>query len=144
MNERRKVFFDLELDESGYPPAATESLWAIPTENSVEYVLDNIPFFERVATIGDKIRVEEVAGRIWYRATICRTSHSLIRIVGLNGKDPIRVGRELEQMGCYWELDAAHHLIAVDVPREVLDRAQALLAQHATSGEIDYEEAILR
>ncbi|MEO5727236.1 MAG: DUF4265 domain-containing protein [Byssovorax sp.] len=144
MNKRRKVFFDLEQDESGYPPVATESLWAIPTENSMEYVLDNIPFFERVATIGDKIRVEEVAGRIWYRATIGRTSHSLIRIVGLDDKDPISVGRELEQMGCSWELDVAHHLIAVDVPHEVLDRARALLAQHAISGEIDYEEAILR
>ncbi len=144
MNDRRKVFFDLEQDESGYPPVATESLWAIPTEDFLEYVLDNIPFFERVATIGDRIRVEEVAGRIWYRATIGRTDHSLIRIVGLDDKDPISMGMELEQMGCSWELDAAHHLIAVDVPREVLDRAQILLAQHATSGEIDYEEAILR
>jgi hypothetical protein len=144
MNERRKVFFDLEQDESGYPPVATESLWAIPTEASTEYVLDNIPFFERVATIGDRIRVEEVAGRIWYRATIDRTSHSLIRVVGLDDKDPIHVGRELEQMGCSWELDAAHHLIAVDVPRGVLDRAQNLLAQHVVSGKIDYEEAILR
>lgn len=144
MNDRRKVFFELEQDASGYPPVATESLWAIHAETSMEYVLDNIPFFERVATIGDKVRGEEVAGRIWYRATTGRTSHSLIRVVGLDDNDPIDVGRELERMGCSWELDAAHHLIAVDVPREALDRVQTLLAQHAALGNIDYEEAILR
>jgi Domain of unknown function (DUF4265) len=144
MSENRKVFFDLEQDESGYPPVTTESLWGISTEAATEYVLDNIPFFEREATIGDKIRVEEVAGRIWYRATISRTSHSLIRVVGLDDKDPISLGMDLEQMGCSWELDAAHHLIAVDVPPEVLVRVQTLLAQYATSGKIDYEEAILR
>ena len=144
MSHRRKVFFELERDEAGYPPVATESLWAIGTETPSEYVIDNIPFFERVATIGDRILVEEVAGRIWYRATINRTSRSLIRVVGLDDTDPINVGRALEQMGCSWELDAAHHLIAVDVPREVLEQVQALLAHHATFGKIDHEEAILR
>jgi hypothetical protein len=138
------VFFELEQDESGYPPVATESLWAIGTEKPSEYIVDNIPFFERVATIGDKIFVEEVAGRLWYRATVSRTSHSLIRVVGLDDKDPTTMGMALEQMGCSWELDPAHHLIAVHVPREILVRAQALLAEHATLGEIDYEEAILR
>jgi hypothetical protein len=104
-------------------------VWAIPTEMSMAYVLDTIPFFERVATIGDRIRVEEVAGRIWYRATIGRTSHSLIHVVGLDGKNPIGVGSELEKMGCPWELDATHHIIAVDVPgicaRSSTDSARA-------------------
>lgn len=144
MSDRRRVFFELEQDESGYPPVATESLWAIGTQRPFEYIVDNIPFFERVATIGDTISVEDVAGRLWYRTTIARTSHSLIRVVGLDDEDPTTTGMALEQLGCSWELDAAHHLIAVHVPREVLVHAQALLAEHAARGEIDYEEAILR
>jgi len=144
MMERRKIFFHLDQDGSGYPPVATESVWAIPTEVPAEYVLDNIPFFESVATIGDRVAVDEMDGRLWYRATVRRTDHSLIRVVGLDGSDPAPVGRELEALGCAWELDAAHHLISIDVPPGVLDRVQAVVAERATSGAIDYEEAILR
>jgi hypothetical protein len=144
MIERRKIFFELEQDGSGYPPVATESLWAIPTDNPTEYILDNIPFFERVATIGDRVAVEELDGRLWHRATVQRSDHSLLRVAGLDGNDPAPVGKELEALGCSWELDAAHHLIAVDVPPGALDRVQAVVARRATSGTIDYEEAILR
>jgi hypothetical protein len=143
MTNRRKVFFDLEQDGSGYPPVATESMWATPTEVPTEYVLDNIPFFERVATIGDTVRVEEVEGCFCYRETVKRTDHSLIRVVGADVADITQVGKELEGLGCSWELDSVHHLISVDVPPEALERAQALVAERAKSGKIDYEEAIL-
>ena len=144
MIDRRKIFFQLEQDASGYPPVATESLWAVPTKVSSEYVLDNIPFFEKVANIGDTVAVDEVDGRLWHRATVRRTDHSLLRVVGLNGSDPITVGKELEALGCAWELDAAHHLISVDVPPVALERVQALVGERAASGLVDYEEAILR
>ncbi len=143
MNDKRKIFFDL-VQHDGYPPVATESLWATPTSISSEYVLDNIPFFGRTATIGDTVRVEEREGRLWYCATIKRTDRSLIRIVGLDGTDPTSIGDELRRLGCSWELDSPHHLIAVDVPPEALDDLQHTLAEHAKSGAIDYEEAILR
>lgn len=144
MIDRRKIFFQLEQDGSGYPPVATESLWAIPTEVCSEYVLDNIPFFEKVATIGDTVSVEELEGRLWHRATVRRTDHSLIRVVGLSGSAPVAVGKELEALGCAWELDATHHLISVDVPPAALDGVQAVVVERAASGAIDYEEAILR
>jgi len=117
---------------------------AISTSNPSEYVLDNIPFFQRVATIGDTVTVEELDGRLWHRATVRRTDSSLIRVVGLDGSDPAIVGKELEALGCSWELDASHHLISIDVPSGLLDKVQGVVALHAKSGTIDYEEAILR
>ena len=144
MTDRRKIFFQLARDESGYPPVATESLWAIPTGICSEYILDNIPFFQNVATIGDTVSVEELDGRLWYRATVRRTDRSLIRVVGLGGSAPVAVGKELEALGCAWELGATHHLISVDVPPASFDAAHAVVVKRAASGAIDYEEAILR
>ena len=88
--------------------------------------------------------VEELDGRLWHRATVRRTDHSLIRVVGLGGSAPVAVGKELEALGCTWELDATHHLISVDVPPAFFDAAQAVVVKRAASGAIDYEEAILR
>ena len=38
-----KIVFSLVPDEDGYPPVASESLWAVNVADD-EYRLDNIPF----------------------------------------------------------------------------------------------------
>lgn len=67
-----KVHFRLVQDEDGYPPVAVESVWAQPGMNSREYVLDNLPFFVREATLGDTVLVREEEGHCWFEAVVRR------------------------------------------------------------------------
>jgi hypothetical protein len=139
---RHQIFFELAHDSTGYPPAAHERLWALATEVPLEYLLDNVPFFARTATLGDRIRVHPQSNQLWYRETIIASTNSLIRAIAR--KDPLPVKAELERLGCACELSAAYHLVAASVPREKLPQVKARLIEWVKTGEIDYEEALLR
>jgi hypothetical protein len=139
----RKIFFELEQDEDGYPPAASESVWAIPLVED-RYVIDNIPFFAREATLGDIVEVTEKDGTLYYKSTFKRSGNSLIRIVYLKETDPSVVRDKLKTFGCSSEWDETHHLIAVSVPPEVkLSDVQVFLQDGFEQGNWDYEEPIL-
>lgn len=60
----------MEQGEDGYPPVAVEFLWAKPGAQLDEYVIDIVPFFIRIATVGDTVRVREenriVGSMAWY------------------------------------------------------------------------------
>ena len=145
MGDSVKVHFQLAQDEDGYPPVAVESVWAQPTGQVGLYVVDNVPFFTRDATIGDTVRVREEDGNLWFDKTVARSTNSLVRVVFFD-RDAIKeVGRHLESLGCGVEYLAAHNLLAVSIPSDVpLDSVQAYLQHEANAGKIDYEEAILR
>lgn len=51
-----KIVFDLEQDDSGYPPYQVESLWALPVETG-GYRIDNIPWYVREIACGDVVAV---------------------------------------------------------------------------------------
>lgn len=70
-----RVHFQLEQDEDGYPPIAVESLWAEPSAQPNEYVIDNVPFFVRIATIGDTVRVREEDGNRWFDSLVHRSKN---------------------------------------------------------------------
>jgi hypothetical protein len=58
--------------------------------------------------------------------------------------DPQALRAHLESMGCETELDAAHTLIAVNLPpRAALAEIQAFLMAGEAAGQLGYEEAIL-
>lgn len=77
MGQPVRVHFRLVQDEDGYPPAAVESVWAQPTTKAGEYVLDNVPFFARDATIGDVVAVREEDSHLWFERVVCRSqTHS--------------------------------------------------------------------
>jgi hypothetical protein len=73
LNAPVRIHFQLEQDEDGYPPVVVESLWAESGENHNEYVIDNVPFFVRVATIGDTVRVREEDGNRWFESLVHRS-----------------------------------------------------------------------
>jgi hypothetical protein len=139
---RHQIFFELSPDSTGYPPAEHERLWALATEVPMEYLLDNIPFFARSATMGDRIRVQSKNDKLWFRETIIASTNSLIRAIAR--KDPLPIKSELEKMGCACELSAPFHLVAANVPREKLQKVKARLTEWVKTGEVDYEEALLR
>jgi hypothetical protein len=140
-----KLNFHLEQDEDGYPPASVESLWVTASSNRNEYVLDNVPFFARDATIGDTVRVREEDGQLWFEALVARSENSLLRIVFFDPAYVEEVGGRLEGFGCSIEYLRAHKLMSVSVPGEVeLAAVQAYLQAEASKGHLDYEEPILR
>jgi uncharacterized protein DUF4265 len=76
-----KVVFELPRDKDGWPPAASEGLWAIPVSPDV-VLLDNTPFFVRGVAAGDLIRVHrEADGQLRAAARLQWSGHCTIRII---------------------------------------------------------------
>ena len=140
-----KVHFHLSQDEDGYPPVAVESLWAEPGANAKEYVIDNIPFFARDATIGDTVLVCEEEGNRWFERLVCCSSNSLLRVVFFDRSRVEEINKRLVSLGCSTEYMKEYNLLAVSVPETAkLGDVQSYLQAEAGAGHIDYEEAILR
>ena len=140
-----KVHFQLVQDEDDYPPVAVESVWAQAAPNAGEYVLDNVPFFAREATLGDVVRVREVEGNLFFEKVVRRSDNSLVRVVFFDRTCFEKVNERLISFGCSTEFLSAHSLLAVSIPDNVkLVEVQAYLQSEAHAGSIDYEEPILR
>ena len=140
-----KILFSLSQDADGYPPIAVESVWATMCETPGRFVIDNIPFFTRDATIGDSVCTREEDGQHWFERVAKKSTNSLIRIVFF---DPTRIpaiGKKISSLGCSIEVLAQYNLMAVNVPVEVeLSKVQSFLEDQASDGSLDYEEPILR
>ncbi|MGA3144230.1 MAG: DUF4265 domain-containing protein [Verrucomicrobiota bacterium] len=139
-----KINFELHRDEDGYPPIESESLWAQESESGL-YLLDNIPFFEREATVGDLVAANAIDGVLWFVRVVKPSANSLIRAVFFDTASIDEVRQKLSSIGCESEYFQKHNLIAINVPPEAsLKAVQDYLAAVAARGWIDYEEPILR
>jgi hypothetical protein len=139
----RRILFELEQDEDGYPPVGAETVWATH-DGENRYVIDNTPFFATAATLGDVVEATEEDGMLRYKATIKRSGNSLIRIVYCDGTDPSELRNHLKTLGCSTEWDENHHLIALNIPPSVnLEEVQAFLRQGLEQERWDYEAPIL-
>ena len=131
-------------DEDGYPPVAVESVWAHPVGGADEYVLENVPFFARDATIGDVVLTREDEGGLWFETIVRRSRNSLLRVVFFDRTCVERVNERLVAFGCATEYISTHNLLAVSVPDAVdLGAVQSYLQGEAGAGILDYEEPII-
>jgi hypothetical protein len=145
MTKQVKIHFRLEQDEDGYPEVAVESVWAEQGTKPGEYILDNIPFFARDATIGDVVSTREEDGALWFDGLTQSSSNSLVRVVFFDRDCRQKVAKELTDLGCEAEYFEKYNLLAVSIPGDVkLSVVQAYLARETDAGRIDYEEPILR
>ncbi len=145
MTDLVKIFFRLKQDEDGYPEVSAESVWAKPTGAADEYIVDNIPFFIREATIGDTLKALKVEGVLWFDSLQQRSGNSLIRVVFFEKSLKEKINDKLKALGCSTEYSKDHSLLAVNIPAEVdLSDVQAYLQSEANLGKIDFEEPILR
>lgn len=141
---KSKIVFLLEQDETGYPPVSSERLWVDLLDDDSRARLDNIPFFERVATLGDIIEYVRKDGELQYVSTLQRSGNSLIRAVCYPGADPAALRRTIESFGCETEFDANHGIIAINIPPNGhLSALQAFLQAEEDKGIVGYEEPIL-
>lgn len=145
MKDMKKVNFHIKQDEDGYPPVKVESVWAKAISGGL-YEVDNIPFFTRDATVGDRITVrKDEYGNLWFREAAERSTHSLIRVVFFDRDCIEDVIKKLREIGCNTERMRPYNLVAVDVPDSVsLEAVQDFLELEYSKGRIDYEEALLR
>lgn len=140
----QKVLFRLERDDEGYPPVDVEGVWAEETGDG-GFIIDNIPFFTRQATLGDVVEVTRMGDDIFYLSTQERSGNSLVRVVFFDGHDPSSLRSDLAKLGCSTEQSHLQSLIAVNVPSTVkIDAVRTLLDEGCSKGFWDYEEPILR
>lgn len=140
-----KVHFRVQQDEDGFPPVSVESVWASPGSTRNEYVIDNVPFFARDATIGDTVLIREIDHELWFDKITHRSGNSLLRVVFFDPDALDRVNGQLRSMGCSTEYLRAHKLLAVNIPSDVkLTDVVGYLQSEAGNGTVDYEEPILR
>jgi hypothetical protein len=144
MSERYvKIFFELEQDEDGYPPASVESLWALPVGAGL-FKLDNIPFFATGVAVDDIISAEEEGGVLRYKEVVRPSAHSTLRVIVYDEAEVAQVRSRFKEMGCSTELSHIPGLIAIDVPPTVsLEALKPILEEGRAQERWDYEEACL-
>jgi len=139
-----KVHFKLQ-QAGGYPPVAVESVWATAGNGEEDFVLDNIPFFARDATLGDLVQVQAREGNRWFTSVITPSLNSLVRAVFFDPSHRARVENALQALGCSTEYLSQYTLLAINIPATTdLDGVRSRLEREARSDILDYEEPILR
>lgn len=144
-NESVKIRFNLEKDEDGYPPFTSERLWARKLDDDL-YEIDNIPFFVRDLSLGDRISVDAAApGGLVYRGTRERSSNSTIRVFIIREEVRTALFGEIEKSGAEYELGAIPDMVAINIPVNS-DVAGLLRYLDEASREkaLDYEQAARR
>lgn len=131
---RIKVLFNLESDETGYPPCNVESLWCILVEDKLCQV-DNVPFFVCGIALGDIIRIDQGGNFL----SIDRPSGNLtIRIYTENMALRDSLKKELTNRGCVWEQSHIKYLAAVGIPNALKNEVVSIL-EHYKGNELEYE-----
>lgn len=92
-----KIYFPLEVDEDGWPPVSGESLWATDI-GSNHAVIDNIPFFIPLISLGDTIEYEKVDDYYLYKKTVVSSQNSTVRIM-FNISNIQNIISQLEKLG---------------------------------------------
>jgi hypothetical protein len=145
MTKLTKIHFHLEQDEDDYPPAAVESVWATSGGRDNEFVVDNIPFFIRDATIGDCIEANEEDGALWFKTVIRPSGNTLLRVIFFAEEQTQEITQQLISFGCTAEYASNYRLLAVSVPAHVeLSVIRDYLDREAALGRLDYEEPLIR
>jgi hypothetical protein len=148
---RVRINFRLTRD-GAYPPADTETMWAVPLGGD-RFRIDNIPFFFCGVSSCDVVSARlGDNGTLWYEGIAEIGGHSTIRAV-LYGDSPdsrdmeerVRELRsKLSSLGCSSELSHIPSLVSIDIPPDVpLGPVTDLLKKGTEKGLWDYEEATL-
>ena len=146
-----KIKILLQRNDSGYPPADYEHLWARPVNPGL-YEIDNIPFFARGLRVGDVVAATKDGQELVFSKLVRQSGHMTLRVIVFTDSpdgSSLQVRVEtlrstLSNLGCSTELSHIPGLLAVDVPPQVDFRdITTLLGTGEESGLWEYEEAAL-
>ncbi len=140
MDDQVKIFFTIPVE--GSEEVEIESLWAFPEANG--FKLDNIPFYVRGASFGDKVSAVSIEGCLYMSELSESSGHSTVRLWFADEKEVQTTRKKLTSMGCRSEISDNPRLVAVDIPPSVAyDNIRAFLDEGEDSGKWDFEEACL-
>jgi len=141
-----KVRFALDKDESGWPPAESEGLWAQPVAAG-RFRLDNTPWFVRGVAADDVIEAEsDNAGVWWFARVLERGGRVVVRVIprrdGPLGPDRQKVLDAFASLGVSGEgMAAPVNMVALDIgPDAPVGAVKRLLEQGEADGRWHYEE----
>jgi hypothetical protein len=140
----KKISFELEQDENGYPPDRWENLWAYETEQGL-YSVDNIPFYVKGISSGDVVSAESDGEQLIFKKLVRPSPNSVVRLY-VSDAGAVQAARDsFRALGCESELSNLPKLVAVEIPGNVsFDPVGNLLAEGAASGRWEYQEGVLR
>jgi hypothetical protein len=143
-----RVRFQLRPDDDGWPPVASEGVWAVPLDGDVVR-LDNIPWFARNVASGDTFRTStDSDGVRWAADKLAWSGNCTVRVIPfpdgalagsrqavLDAFAPLGVdGEGLQQYG----------IVALNVPPDAdLGAVKRLLGQGVEDDWWDYEEGCI-
>jgi hypothetical protein len=142
-NGFRKIQFELEPDEDGWPPVRSEGLWAVPVGPET-FRVDNTPWFVCGIACGDVVRAEFRHGEWWFAEVVRRSGNGTIRIIPYpEGKlrgDRKAVLDLFAEFGVTGEGEQHFNLVALDIPPGVdLVAVQGLLNRGFAEQLWDYD-----
>jgi uncharacterized protein DUF4265 len=129
MDNRKEIRVTVQLPPDSWHGTSSEGIWTRlvvpPTDRTnVKAVLevDNIPYFAKDLSLGDKILVDFNHGIPMFDAVVERGGHSTYRIFVENATSKASNTLDtLKAMGCGWEAleISGGKLYALDIPPEV-------------------------
>jgi hypothetical protein len=145
----KKINFELERDEDGYPPVGREGLWAYEVEQGL-FCMDNIPFYVRGISCGDVVSAESDGEQLVFKKLVRPSPNSVVRVF-VSDVAGVQAARDsFKALGCDSELSdfpdsSKPQMFALEIPGNVqFEPVGNLLAEGAESGRWEYEEGVLR
>ena len=124
---RNKIYFQLEIDEDGYPPFDVESLWVNTIDKGVG-IIDNIPFFVKGIALGDRVAFDDDFNFV---AVEVPANNTTIRVYCPSWEKEVDIKNILKEENCSWELSHLPSLIAINVPNGSLEKVQSYLFERS-------------
>ena len=124
---RNKIYFQLEMDEDGYPPFDVESLWVSTIDKGVG-IIDNIPFFVKGIALGDRVTFDDDFNFV---AVEVPANNTTIRVYCPSWEEEVDIKNILKEENCSWELSHLPSLIAINVPNDSLEKVQSCLFERS-------------
>ena len=115
----------LKLEDDSWHGAGSEGVWTKlikPLADKAIVEVNNIPFFSRALSLGDKIVIAFKNNEVVFDSVVEWGGHSTYRIFFQNPSgDEATVLLRFNELGCYWESTSFRggKLFALDIPPHV-------------------------
>jgi uncharacterized protein DUF4265 len=138
-----RVRFQLRQDDDGWPPVASEGVWAVSLGGNL-VCLDNIPWFARNVASGDTFRTSaDSDGVLWATDKVEWSGNCTVRVVPYQ-KGPLAGSRQavldaFARLGVDGEGLQQYGIVALNVPPDIdLGAVKRLLYQGVEDGWWEY------
>jgi hypothetical protein len=151
MDTRKEIRVTVQLEPGSWHGTSSEGIWTrlvVPpadrTNVKAIVEVDNIPFFAKNFSLGDKIRADFNHGIPMFDAVVERGGHSTYRVFIENHNiKAFNLLDAIKAMGCVWESIKLNggELYALDIPPTVgLDEVYYILDQGYREGAWSFDE----